>query len=79
MCQEANHFSHGKATYMTGLLIGSLFGGAVSDRLVFPPFLSETFATEAELITELVFSPSNQGMERNYYSFAAQRSMQSPL
>ncbi|KAK7153127.1 hypothetical protein R3I93_011127 [Phoxinus phoxinus] len=30
--EEANNFSHGKATYMTGLLIGSLFGGAVSDR-----------------------------------------------
>jgi len=41
MCQEANHFSHGKATYMTGLLIGSLFGGAVSDRLVFPPFFQK--------------------------------------
>jgi len=44
-----------------------------------PPFLSEAVATEAELITEIVFSPSHQGMERNYYSFAAQRSMQSPL
>ncbi|XP_077095963.1 solute carrier family 22 member 6 isoform X3 [Siphateles boraxobius] len=31
-CHEANHFSHGKATYMTGLLIGSVVGGAVSDR-----------------------------------------------
>ncbi|XP_056122353.1 solute carrier family 22 member 6 isoform X2 [Rhinichthys klamathensis goyatoka] len=31
-CHEDNNFSHGRATYMTGLLIGSLFGGAVSDR-----------------------------------------------
>uniref|UniRef100_A0A8C1HMB3 Si:dkey-190l8.2 n=1 Tax=Cyprinus carpio carpio TaxID=630221 RepID=A0A8C1HMB3_CYPCA len=31
-CHEANRFAHGQATYMTGLLIGSLFGGAVSDK-----------------------------------------------
>ncbi|XP_067223226.1 si:dkey-190l8.2 isoform X2 [Chanodichthys erythropterus] len=31
-CHEANHFAHGQATYMTGLLIGSLFSGALSDR-----------------------------------------------
>lgn len=37
-CHEAKRFAHGQATYMTGLLIGSLFGGAVSDKLVFTPF-----------------------------------------
>ncbi|XP_050990123.1 solute carrier family 22 member 6 isoform X1 [Labeo rohita] len=31
-CHETNRFAHGQATYMTGLLIGSLFGGAVSDK-----------------------------------------------
>uniref|UniRef100_A0A672RF71 Solute carrier family 22 member 8-like n=1 Tax=Sinocyclocheilus grahami TaxID=75366 RepID=A0A672RF71_SINGR len=31
-CHEANRFAHGQATYMTGLLIGSVFGGAVSDK-----------------------------------------------
>ncbi len=37
-CHEAKRFAHGQLTYMTGLLIGSLFGGAVSDKLVFAPF-----------------------------------------
>ncbi|XP_067311330.1 si:dkey-190l8.2 isoform X2 [Pseudorasbora parva] len=31
-CHKENHFAHGQAIYMTGLLIGSLFAGAVSDR-----------------------------------------------
>lgn len=46
---------------MTGLLIGSLFGGAVSDRLVLAPFCQTLLRLKAyELITESVFSPSNQ-------------------
>ncbi|XP_052001876.1 solute carrier family 22 member 6 [Xyrauchen texanus] len=31
-CPEENQFAHGQATYMTGLLIGSLFGGTLSDK-----------------------------------------------
>uniref|UniRef100_A0A671N0J7 Si:dkey-190l8.2 n=1 Tax=Sinocyclocheilus anshuiensis TaxID=1608454 RepID=A0A671N0J7_9TELE len=31
-CHEANRFAHGQATYTTGLLLGSLIGGAVSDK-----------------------------------------------
>ncbi|XP_026104369.1 solute carrier family 22 member 8-like isoform X2 [Carassius auratus] len=31
-CHEANRFAHGQATYMTGLLVGSVFSGAVSDK-----------------------------------------------
>ncbi|XP_051579352.1 solute carrier family 22 member 6 isoform X2 [Myxocyprinus asiaticus] len=31
-CQEENQFPHGQASYMTGLLIGSLFGGTLSDK-----------------------------------------------
>eukprot|EP00067_Danio_rerio_P042971 XP_021328874.1 solute carrier family 22 member 8-like isoform X3 [Danio rerio] len=31
-CHKANHFAHGQATYMTGLLVGSLIGGALSDK-----------------------------------------------
>ncbi|XP_052010154.1 solute carrier family 22 member 13-like [Xyrauchen texanus] len=31
-CQEENQFPHGQAAYMTGLLIGTLFGGALSDK-----------------------------------------------
>ncbi|TRY59659.1 hypothetical protein DNTS_027401 [Danionella cerebrum] len=31
-CAEANQFARGQATFMTGLLIGSLFSGAISDK-----------------------------------------------
>ncbi|XP_057200198.1 solute carrier family 22 member 13 isoform X1 [Triplophysa rosa] len=31
-CHDNHFFAHGQATYMTGLLIGSLFGGALSDK-----------------------------------------------
>lgn len=67
-----NHFTHGQATYMTGLLVGSLFGGALSDKCVFATILQESVAkTQSTCILSF-----HSGMERSFSSYAAQLSTQ---